>query len=229
MIGNDIVDLRFFDSPPYQNIRYLERICTPVEALAIRQSKFPNQSLAIIWASKEAAYKLFSRGAAGLHFVPRSFVTSLRGEISNASPIELWVLYGDAQARVKVDFNDQWVHATATFTTNTIVRWRVRRFAGPNSPGNWAFAESEGVRRLVKEMLLESSCKDIRLEFTGKIPTLAGTPGDNTEMGVSLSHHGAFVAAAIGWFPASFGTNPMGDCSFMESKSSGATCFTCTA
>ena len=229
MIGNDIVDLAFFESPRCQHVGYLDRVCTPAETLAVRQSKSPGLSLAIAWASKEAAYKLFSGLVPGCHFVPRSLVTSFRGDIPAVRVQVAQVSFGESRATIQVTVDDEWVHAIATLGASTLTRWNVRKIAVHGSLDERVRAESVAVRCLAKELLAETGYKGVRLEFAGKIPALAGRPGESVAMGVSLSHHGAFVAAAIGWPGNSFGSSSVDGCRLPATTSSGEPCFTCTA
>src|ERR1700737_752566 len=90
LLENDIVDIDFCELPMHRHVRYLDRVCTAQEAVAIRCSVDPVRALATIWAAKEAAFKFFSQQLALIHFVPRKFGVQLQNLMGNlgASRIE---------------------------------------------------------------------------------------------------------------------------------------------
>jgi phosphopantetheinyl transferase len=80
-VGNDIVDLT---DPRCQgksgSARFLARIFATEEAAAIRESEAPDETLWLLWAAKEAAFKVVSKFEAGPPpFVHAAFVVSLSG------------------------------------------------------------------------------------------------------------------------------------------------------
>lgn len=197
MIGNDIVDLQFFERPVRSHVRYLDRVCTPAEARAIRQSECPSRSLGIVWAGKEAAFKLVSKEWRREHFVPREFVTAFEGCGGRESKVEFCLFYGGVRTSVTVAVSEQWVHAIATFPGSEVLGWRVREVVARSPRGIGPSDESEAIRVLATELLLECG-RDETLEFSGRIPVLRRGEGIAREMGISLSHHGAYAAVAIG-------------------------------
>ena len=199
MVGNDIVDLGFFDLPASQHVRYLDRVCTPEETEVVRDSTEPCTCLAAIWASKEAAYKLVSNQLGRCGFVPRRFVTDFKRRFSINAGAQLLVSYGGTQAMVEIVRTDQWVHAVATFPNVKTARWEVREIEKCVPLGCQARTESNAVRSLANTLLSNCGCADIVLNFSARIPTLIRKNGNAVEMGISLSHHGAFVSAAIAW------------------------------
>jgi phosphopantetheine--protein transferase-like protein len=226
MIGNDIVDLRFFALPNYQHVRHLDRVCTPTEALAVRQSKSPSVSLSVIWAAKEAAYKLLSKRHSGCSFVPTRLVSDFCPDMSTIAGTRLQIRCGEVRANVSVSITDRWVHATAIAEQEIIVHWGIQEVAqrgGLEQSAN----QSEAVRCLARQLLSDHGCEHMQLMFAGRIPMLTGTFSRGVEMGVSLSHDGSFVAAAIGWSSSS--SESSASRPLPRGRSSGEACFTCTA
>lgn len=197
MVGNDIIDLQYLEWPPYQHIRYLERVCTPTEADAVRGSSNPARSLAAVWAAKEAAFKLLSRSYNLMHFVPRELVTDFA--LHNSKSSELCVLHHRTQTNVSIFKTTQWLHAVAKSARCGALQWRVREIQKNAPHGITPANESVTVRQLAKELLQESGVKDAALDFVGKIPTLRNAGRLDPDKSISLSHHGRFVAAAIAW------------------------------
>jgi phosphopantetheine--protein transferase-like protein len=197
LIGNDIVDLQYFESPRYQHIGYLERVCTAVEAREIRESENPARALAVVWAAKEAAYKLLSRELNLPHFGPHEFATDFDCRKSQGACSELKVSNGQARIGVTTFETARWVHAVASFSRSTGLLWRVRRIRKPSLRETTPQDESLAARRLANEFLQEFGWKDVSVNFEGKIPMLTQRELACREMAISLSHHGRFVAAAI--------------------------------
>lgn len=212
LIGNDIVDLQYFESPAYRHVGYLEKVCTPAEARAVRESSNPSRSLAFVWASKEAAYKLVSRDAKLRHFVPREFVTDFDRRKSQDSCDELRVSYGPSQIRVTIFETARWVHAIAISSDNNGLHWRVQEIRKPAFLEITPSDESEAVRQLAKELLKECGWKSVSLDFEGKIPTLRQDMLGGKKA-ISLAHHGGFVAAAIAWSSGNSGEQAETVCS----------------
>ncbi|GAC1684526.1 MAG: hypothetical protein PVS2B2_23530 [Candidatus Acidiferrum sp.] len=197
MIGNDIVDLHFMDSPAYQHVRYLDRVCTSAEVKCIRHSEDASTSLAIVWASKEAAYKAYAKQLIGCCFVPRQFVTDFEKTSELNSKGNLTVNYAGTQTRVEILVTKRWVHAIATSSEDTHVRGTVLEIEQCFQGGHKARGESEAVRFLASGLLSKFGCVDMALEFSRRIPTVLLNGGGPSGIDISLSHHGAFAAAAI--------------------------------
>lgn len=197
LIGNDIIDLQYLEWPPYQHVRYLERVCTSVEADAVRESSNPARALAEVWAAKEATFKLLSRASKRMRFVPREFVTDFATR--NLRPLELRVLHHEGQASVSIFETTQWLHAVAKSPRCHELRWRVREIAKSSCHEINPADESAAVRQLAKELVQEWGMRNIVLDFVGKIPTMRNAGRLDREKSISLSHHGRFVAAAIAW------------------------------
>lgn len=196
MIGNDIVDISLFGSPACQHVRHLDRVCTPEEARGVRKSTNPSISMAVVWAVKEASYKLFSKESGYFHFVPRQFVTEINEPVLTDGG-RLTVTYDNTPADVQVSITKNWVHAVAVRTENRNVGWRVRKIdrSGTSEP----IDESRAARLLAAELLLQFCGDNFALNFAEKIPTVTKQSDEHTGIGISLSHHGAFAAAAIAW------------------------------
>lgn len=164
----------------------------------MRRSSDPKKALCVLWAAKEAAYKFFSKQLMACRFVPRRFEVQMEGCDPARIDKKLSILYADMQSYAFIFTTARWVHAIATLGDEN-VRWAVRE--NPNFSPGWrrVLQESEAVRALAKSLVDKIPMNDAVLTFEGRIPQLRRGNGDATGMGVSLSHHGAFVAAAIAW------------------------------
>ena len=228
MLGNDIVDVSFCEPPAYRNLRYLDRVCTPEEADGVRRSIDPVRALALIWASKEAAYKLLSKYLPECHFVPRQFVIEIEKRDAVQFDKKLSVLYRGVQTEVSIFTEERWLHAV-TLVPAMKIRWMVREIEKCSLRGRKASSESEAVRFLAKELLEELCLEELSLQFEGRVPKLKHNDGCYAGVDVSLAHHGAFAAAAIAWPACCSESQPWGDADFAEIRNSEAVCSTCTA
>lgn len=200
MVGNDIVDLGYLEPPAYRHVRYLSRVCTPAEARSVMDSQDPCRSLAIVWAAKEATYKLLASGGNLPHFIPRRFSLDHASLRNLTCECPMKVTYEGMEAtRVEIKATSRWVHAIATFREFGVVRWSVQEIDQRLNNGHAAKVESEAVRKLAAELLSKCGERDVVLEFVKKIPTLRRRLGGLLGTGISLSHHGAFAAVAITW------------------------------
>ncbi len=72
--GNDIVDLRSLEAAGKgRDRRFVSRVLTTAEEELLAASGYSDCVLWLLWAAKEAAYKLVSRTQAGLPFIPKRF------------------------------------------------------------------------------------------------------------------------------------------------------------
>jgi hypothetical protein len=190
----------------------------------------PSETLAVVWASKEAAYKLFAKtGDNRRHFVPRQFVLEIArlGELTREG--QLNVTHGGMEAKIEISIKKRWVHAIATLPGCGLVRWSVQEIEQRSLDGQQARVESEAVRLLAAELLCKCGERDLVLEFEGRIPILRRKVGGQAPIGISLSHHGAFVGVAIAWPGSGASTHEWHSDRFSELSSQGAMCSTFTA
>lgn len=228
MIGNDIVDLEFLDQPPYQHVRHLRRVCSSSEARVVRDSANPSVRLAVLWAAKEAAYKLISRTQTDCHFVPRHFVTEFDDSGDWNAAVEGRVAFEELDATVRVSITPRWVHAVATFETPLAVCWGVAPIEEYCVSGSSAQRESAAVRQLAKHLIEQAGLVGATLTHGGKIPSVVSDRED-ANIGLSLSHHGAFVAAAIAWPCGGVVETTQVDFTAESHGPSEEVCSTCTA
>jgi phosphopantetheinyl transferase (holo-ACP synthase) len=199
LVGNDIVDLSFFERPGYQHVRYLDRICTQAEAKAVRCSPDPCFTLAQAWAAKEASFKLISKKHGLVHFIPREFVVNLDERSEPSAAGELLVSYGGETILVETAATDQWVHAVARAQEARGMQWRVSEIIGSCGEAIGPVEESAAARRLATELIAELGWEVLSFCSDSRVPEFMRAGRRDREAGVSLSHHGRFAAAAIAW------------------------------
>lgn len=186
MVGNDVVDLADPETrsgPAHR--RFDARVFTRDERGSLQVSGAPNRLRWMLWAAKEAAYKLAKKRDSEVVFSPVRFAVrmgaSLRGEVvhqGEAFPLSLSV-EGDA------------VHAVVGDGADARIATGVAAAPPPSEA-------SHAVRGLALRVLaerLEAPPDALRIGGHGRIPTLE-VRGLRTPLDLSLSHHGRFVAFA---------------------------------
>ena len=228
MLGNDIVDVHFCETPIHRHVRFLDRVCNPQEADAVRHSTSPVRTLASLWAAKEAGYKFFSKRLGLRSFVPRKFELEVEDFEEERQKQRVGIFYDALRTEVTIFSAENWVHAVTTSPTMEI-NWQVCEIDKCFLENRKASDESEAVRYLTRSLLDELGLQDVSLWFDGRIPKLKSENTEDFPKFVSLSHHGRYAAVALGWL-AHLPSPPSASCrNFVESGPLEAVCFTCTA
>lgn len=184
MIGNDVVDLGDPETAPGAvHPRFDARVFAPCERafLAARPQEQARRRW-ILWAAKEAAYKLARRLEPRTVFAPRAFLVDLE-----ASEVR----FGGRRFSLSIDADDDRVHAVVTAKETD--------GASPTVSGV-ALAGAAPAGKAARELALRALTPrlgDDRLAIVrdGRIPRLERS-GCPLSVALSLSHHGRFVAFA---------------------------------
>lgn len=196
MVGNDIVDLRYFESPLSQNPRYLNRVTVPAEAAAIRNSRSPVIAFSAVWAAKEAAFKLFSKLSLVSHFVPSQFISTFWGDPA-VSKTKSAVVFGLRRVHIDLQIGEDWVHAVATPTELTVSEQLVEKIRSRTSDIPCPEEETFAARELAAKLLAATGLHGHALNYDRRVPFLALPDGTPSHMDISWSHHGRFAGVAI--------------------------------
>ncbi len=187
MIGNDVVDLadRSVAERP-RHPRFDERVFAPAERAALARSGAPERLRWMLWAAKEAAYKVAKKLDAEAVWSPRHFVVELGENLAGC------VRHRDREIPVRVELGAGFVHALATDGT-----WEAgeRRANVAASDEDDASAAVRALARRDLAVWLGANEEELAIERRGRIPALL-RGGVATALDLSLSHHGRFVAWA---------------------------------
>ena len=220
-IGNDIVDLTSPDSIGKSlDRRFIARVFTPEEQERIDRSESPDATLWMLWAAKEAAFKAVSKLKPGLSFIHRAYaVTSTPNEESQkASSIPLKQTNGDAvsiQERGVVQtpagpvdtfftLSSCRVHCVAAVRSGnggdpaaTPVHVLEERRDGPFDPS--AAVRRAAIHHLASVIKASPYYIDIRRDETthGYGAPRVFIEGKRTDIDISLSHDGKYIAFAV--------------------------------
>src|SRR5262245_24406175 len=191
MVGDDLVDL---DDPEArdgaQHPRFDARVFAAAERAVLAASPAPVRLRWVLWAAKEAAYKLARKLDPGVVFSPPGFAVSLspakaRGVLRGR------VCWRGGLLRVEVRELGGAVHAIAKDGGRQGGLVHGVASLGPCDDPSLA-ARDLAVRRVAERLGLDAS--GLRVLRRGRIPSLA-LPGGGA-LALSLSHHGRFVAFA---------------------------------
>ena len=203
LLGNDVVDL----ADPWavgkaRDPRFLKRVLSARELDQVAVSEQPGATLWALWAAKEAAYKAWSRHHPDLVLAPSRFVVDPQAGLV-AGPCGV--------CHVEWHEGPGWLHCLACAAPegrSANLLWRVEPLweAEPGGDPQPLGLESRCARELARRLLAEAGFggADLRREERGASrpgPPLVVVEGPALEnVQVSLSHDGAWVAAAVAWW-----------------------------
>jgi len=190
MVGNDVVDLADPETRDGAcHARFDERVFGALELATLRISAEPARLRWLLWAAKEASYKVARKDDPRTVFSPRAF------EVCLTRRDRARVQHGARSFAVALELGDEYVHAVATAERGDAAGLRLAacaRLPGrPAQPG--AAARELALARVAAALGVPAG--ELAVAYAGRVPRLvtrAGAPlGD-----LSLSHHGRFVAFA---------------------------------
>lgn len=220
-IGNDIVDLERSPKHKAQDQRFMQRVFTPQEQAAILEAKDPETLLWLFWAAKEAAYKAISKIDSPPVFSHKLFEVSLSPDkywvvkyqehiakcythiVENQLVHVICVLYETQQNTLSLKTQcHQNIHK---ISKQEQLYWQ----DGANLENAFSATELESINH-PESAIARCKLKDhieqqkqwpideievIRPSKNKKMhPPYLLYQGNKTEIDISLSHHGAYVA-----------------------------------
>ena len=195
LVGNDVVDLRDPENQPEAlHARFDARVFTADEREALGVSASPHELRWTLWAAKESVYKIAKKLDPSVRFLWREYSTHSIGEG------RVVVMHETRSFSVRVDRNDERVHAVATLNSSDAPRDRgslssgIERLEAEDADPSWT------VREFVRSELgsrLELPPDQVQIAAERGIP-VALWRNRRLPVDLSLSHHGRFVAWACG-------------------------------
>jgi phosphopantetheinyl transferase (holo-ACP synthase) len=190
-VGNDVVDL----ADPETRLcglhpRWGERVFCPAERKALEAGPSRHRLHWALWAGKESAYKARRRLEPKAIFSPKEFEIELSPLPTGGRGVAVGrALHRGDLFDLEVHLDGASVHAVATSEDEAGARilWRVERTSG--DPG-------AAVRRLAATAIGSALGRDPAGLRVVRRPPVVIDQDRRIEVGVSLSHHGRFVAFA---------------------------------
>jgi len=190
MVGNDVIDLGDPEARPGGcHARFDARVFAAVELEQLAASTAPVRLRWILWAAKEAAFKVAKKDDARTIFSPRRFVVCV------TSGTQARVAHDARRFAVELEIGARYVHAIATDGGNPGARVvaGVERIAWGGSTCPGSAARTLAIRALAP--LLGIAAAELSVAREARVPRLCrGSVDVATDL--SLSHHGRFVAFA---------------------------------
>jgi len=196
MLGNDVIDLGDPETRPgARHPRFDARVFTREERAALAAAANPDRLRWSLWAAKEAAYKCTKKLAPETCFSPARFAVRLETSLTGS------VDFGSRRLRVALFSEGDALHAVATDAGDPerVALRVVSELAAAEAPA----CASQAVRALARDAaaaILGCAPGELELTREGRVPRLRRR-GAKHELDLSLSHHGRFLAAALGMHP----------------------------
>lgn len=212
-IGNDLIDLcAAHNRGRAHSARLLDRTLTRGERDRMARERAGDLGFALLWSAKEAAYKAARKHDPSLVFAPRRWEVEVDSLAAlRDGPMAVVDLGSDTRVTVRWQQGDGWLHCVALigerpgFVDDAVATPNALGSAGDFSERErqgFSCPESAAVRVLAKRLLAGRGIAAIEIvrtagsrERTPPQVCAGGTPLSDVD--VSLSHDGRFVAAAI--------------------------------
>jgi len=199
-VGNDVVDLKEpANSGKSRDSRFLKKILTDAEIEDVKNADNPDLALWSLWACKETAYKVIKKISSDIAFIPRRWQT-----VFDNAPLDdvegNVIIPGQSTVYIRFFTNAGYVHCTGSDERSALdkLTWDVEKL--PNAKTDPSiFARQRLTDRLTKLLSLKSHQIEIqRTRKNGELsPPQVYCSGDKTDVDISLSHDGRFVAYVV--------------------------------
>ena len=200
-VGNDVVDLREpANAGKSGNLRFLKKIITNAEIEFVHNAENPDATLWSHWACKETAYKVIKKKFPAAAFLPRQWQVVLNKTKSKYSEGEV-IIPGKGSVHIRLDSNFRYVHCVGSDSITALDKliWSVVVLPEKEKNNPSLFLRYCLGQSLAKHYSLNSNrIKIRRTRKNGELqPPRVYVNGSETEIDISLSHDGRFVAYAF--------------------------------
>jgi hypothetical protein len=200
-VGNDVVDLKEpANAGKSRDSRFLKKILTDAEIEFVRNAENPEAALWSFWACKETAYKVIKKSFPDAAFTPRRWQTVFHQSRSELSQGEV-IIPEKGGVFIRLFSNPQYVHCVGADNFKALDKliWSVD--AVPEEVIN----QSIFLRHCLGQTLAQyfslnfHQIKIKRKRENGELqPPRVYVDGRKTDIDISLSHDGRFVAYTFG-------------------------------
>ncbi len=198
MVGNDVVDLGDPETRPgARHPRFDARVFAADELAALRASGAPERLRWMLWAAKEAAYKVARKLDPRTVFSPPRFAVQL--EASGAGAVR----HPGGLLPVRIEVAADRVHAIARSGGGAALQSGVLAIAPDACASPGAAVRREVVLRVAHR--IGASPAELVIEKQGRIPFVS-RGGLRLPVDLSLSHHGRYAAWAFELHPSAEGS-----------------------
>lgn len=203
-IGNDIVDLREpVNAGENRDSRFLKKILTVAEIDFVQNAENPDKALWSLWACKETAYKVIKKKCVDAAFLPCRWMVIL--EKSESACLEGEVKIPDAEVvYIRLFSHFRYVHCVGADHPADLDRLFCKVEAFPEKENEKRIDPSLFARKYLARSLADffrlnfSDIKINRIKEKNELqPPYVYIGGKKSDIDISLSHDGRFVAYAF--------------------------------
>jgi phosphopantetheine--protein transferase-like protein len=196
-VGNDVVDLKEpANAGKSQDSRFLKKILTNVEIEFVQHAENPDAALWSLWACKETAYKVIKKSCPDAAFLPRQWQVTFNKSQAEHSDGEV-TISGKGKIYIRLFSNPQYVHCVGADKSAALDKliWNVE-FLPEKETNQSLYSRHCLAKTLARYFSL--NFHDIKIKRTRENGELAPprvyVSGRRTDIDISLSHDGIFVA-----------------------------------
>lgn len=199
-VGNDVVDLKDASNAGKSgDSRFLKKILTDAEIEYVKNADNPDLALWSLWACKETAYKVMKKNFSGTAFIPRRWQILLTKAHSDYSEGEVQISE-KVGVHIRLFSSSHYIHCVGSDSLDALdklirnVETLPKEETNPSLFSRHCLAQS-----LANHFSLDlHQIKIKRNRQDGELqPPQVCVDGKKTNIDVSLSHDGRFVACAF--------------------------------
>jgi phosphopantetheine--protein transferase-like protein len=199
-VGNDVVDLKEpANAGKSRDPRFLKKILTDAEIEFIKNAERPQAALWSLWACKEAAYKVKNKSFPDIAFIPRRWQVVFNKLQSDYSDSEV-IIPEKGSVYIRLFSNIQYVHCVGadSFAVLDQLIWSVEVLPEEKEISPSLFLRDRLGEKLANNLSLNfHDIKIRRTKINGELQQpCVYVDGKETDINISLSHDGRFVAYA---------------------------------
>jgi phosphopantetheinyl transferase (holo-ACP synthase) len=182
-----------------RNSRFLKKILTNAEIEFVQNAKNPDATLWSYWACKETAYKVIKKSCLDAAFLPRRWTAVFNKTQSKYSDGEV-IIPEKGKVYVCLFSNSQYVHCVGADSLAALDKliWSVEALPEKEEVNPSLFLRNRLGQKLAEYFSLNiHDIKIKRARESGELqPPRVYVSGRKTNIDISLSHDGRFVAYA---------------------------------
>jgi hypothetical protein len=200
-VGNDVVDLREpANAGKSQDSRFLKKILTNAEIEFVLNTGNPDAALWSCWAGKETAYKVLKKSYPDAAFLPRQWTVIFKKSKSDFSDGEV-IIPGKGSVYIRLFSNSNYVHCVGADVLSVLDKliWSVEALPEKEKINPSLYLSHCLRQSLANNFSFNSShIKIKRTRENGELqPPHVYVNGRKTDIDISLSHDGRFVAYTL--------------------------------
>jgi phosphopantetheinyl transferase (holo-ACP synthase) len=190
--GNDIVDLATAAvESNWRRKGFLEKIFTQQEQQYIKHAPSPDEMVWRLWTMKESAYKIHTRQFGGRFFAPQKFSCSISTDMAGT------VNFDNLSYHITTTCNRKYIYSIATSEHTKTLSFLNCCFIIPE---HYFTKQQQFIYKKIISSYTQftgTEKKEITLEKDDNAIPFLYIKTDNSQIPVSITHHGLYAAFTI--------------------------------